>query len=753
MKDSDFNEILKDFLLTKREEAQLSQSEVAARSDVPGVGKTLDQRAVSRIEDNPLGADNLKIAGYLYAVGVDIATYYNLFNEHAYEGDKRIMETLKNNSISQRLEDSLARLDTIKTALDNFNHEYINALGLTEKFDDLSEYIQTLNRKPIIGCFGHFDAGKSTLLNTVIHDNLLPEKYQPATCVVNLIMHIDDRPDSINGTVAVFKKGFKPYMIHSQEAVNDYLIEQGGGEVLSRLGVHNYDEQGSNDAYIAIAFVQAEILKKVWLLDTPGDLNSTDDSDTEKALGGVELADGILFVSSHNGFLKDTDLGFAANIIRQRPPVDKDHPLAHILFIQSHCHSEIKQGDIDTVSRVTFKRIEKQLNSLIFDEWVSDGKLSCLPHPSDLTERTQPFWRENNIFRTSTLKRIVNMTEFLVENQLVLIDANIAATLKQANGILQSAIHNLEQKKADSKARIQEVKEQEARFREESIALKAEFEQLIQSCEERKINDIEGMTAFFEYKTSPESLEKLIRETYSDKKGAQSGVGSYVGQLLSAKLESILKSSGKLISAEVDSLLSRWQKAIPVAFADSQGTSKVDDLGSLSAFDVRAVFIGGFAGLASLGAMALYVSTIASNLGAYILVGKVAGVLVSLGLVGHVTTVTSFVAAIGGPITIGIVIASIIGLCVYKLFGRSWEKSLAKKVSEAVQAGEVEGKLYKTIKEYWANTKKAIESGFKELESQTEKYIADLNEDAERNYDHEKINVCIGHLQSLIQID
>lgn len=47
MKQEILNEMLKDFLISKRELAGLSQSDVAARSEVFGMGKTLDQRAVS----------------------------------------------------------------------------------------------------------------------------------------------------------------------------------------------------------------------------------------------------------------------------------------------------------------------------------------------------------------------------------------------------------------------------------------------------------------------------------------------------------------------------------------------------------------------------------------------------------------------------------------------------------------------------------------------------------------------------------
>lgn len=147
--------------------------------------------------------------------------------------------------------------------------------------------------------------------------------------------------------------------------------------------------------------------------------------------------------------------------------------------------------------------------------------------------------------------------------------------------------------------------------------------------------------------------------------------------------------SGKAVSNEVEIVLAKWQKAAPnMHKMDVDTQVGVVDL-DVSGFNSRAAFIGGLAGLGSLGAMSLYVSTIASNLGAYVLVGKAAGVLTALGITGSVTSVTSFVAAIGGPITIGIAIAALIGYVIYRIVGGSWQKSLAKKVADAIRKERV----------------------------------------------------------------
>ncbi|WP_195837232.1 helix-turn-helix domain-containing protein, partial [Vibrio cholerae] len=263
MKHDELNERLRTFLISSRENAGLSQSDVAARSEVFGIGRTLDQRAVSRIESQPMNADAIKIAGYLSAVGIQPSKYYEILTEYTYKEDDYIMSEVGEQTIKIKVEAAKSLISSVKDSIDCYNHEYIDSIGLKSKVEQLEAVVDGLNRKPVIGCFGHFDAGKSTLINTVINQSLLPTKYQPATCVVNLLMHESDKPETISGNVAVFKKGFKPHMVHSPVDVEKYLIEQGGSEILDRLGVHNHEDDVLNEAYIAIVFSDSEILRSV----------------------------------------------------------------------------------------------------------------------------------------------------------------------------------------------------------------------------------------------------------------------------------------------------------------------------------------------------------------------------------------------------------------------------------------------------------------------------------------------------------
>lgn len=745
---NNLNEYLKEFLVSHREKANLSQSDVAARSEVFGIGRTLDQRAVSRIEKNPINADAVKIAGYLSAVGIPTNKYHEMLTKYTHSEDNLIMSKFNENTIKSTIEHTKELISSIKLSVENYNHKYIDSIEISKKINQLEVVIDGLNKKPIIGCFGGFDAGKSTLINTIINQALLPASYQPTTSIINLVMHESDKPKTISGNVAVFKKGFKPYMIHSDLDINEYLLKEGGIDILETLGIHNYESNSFHDAYMAIIFSDSEILRSVWLMDTPGDFNNSEDSD--KALGSIEFADGIVFVSNQAGFLKDNDLGFASNIIRNRPSIDKNNPLGHLLFIQSHCHSEISKSDVDKVGVITFKRIEKQLNNLIFNSWLDDGFISELPNSINFIKRVQPFWRENKEYRIDTLNKISEMASFLTLNQESIIKQKISDINKTINDLMQNEIYILENKKVGSLNRINEINEKSAIFRKESTSLKEDFNSLIDSCESYKKQDLMLMKKIYENNTSSEGLEKIIREIFDNKKDAEAGIGNYIGQFLSIKLESTLKSSSKEISAKLDNLISRWQCFIPKISVPIN--NEISGLGEISGFNSQAAFIGGIAGLGSLGAMALYVSTIASNLGAYILVGNVAGWLVSLGVISNVTVLTSFVAAIGGPITIGIALALGLGYMIYRLFGGSWESSLADKVAEAIQKKQFFNNIENIIKKYWDDTAKGMKLGLNELIDKSNVYIDGLEADAKISYDEKEIDNAISLLKETINI-
>lgn len=744
------NKEMSALLIDLREKSGLSQQEIAVRSNVFGIGALLDQRSVSRIEKSPLNADSTKLAAFLIAVGSKPEFYYETLKAKTSKAKLskfKIPYKENNMELSKLLETSLVKLNEVTSILRNNTLDGVDTDSLLDVINNAGTSLRCLDRKPVIGVFGLFDAGKSTILNTLVGQESLPEKYQPATNVVNLLMHRSDKPETLNHNVAVFKKGFQPYMIHDKKLVKEHLLAEGEASILEQFGVHNFDAEDpiAKQAYISLSFVDSDILKNVWLLDTPGDLNSTDEDDTEKALTGSELVDGVIYVSSFTGYMDGNDIGFLSNIIRNKPPVTATNPTSHLMFALSHCHDGIKTSQFKQIKDDTFKRCSKQLNALIFEKWLSDGDINALPTNAELSDRVRPFYRENLDYVQGIVESVTDMANELESHHEELVVQKIKAIETSVAAKLKAEISKIASFKTSTEERIEEVSQMDARFRERSGELVDRFKKLIESCSNRAKADKETISNYYDSLMQKSVLSELITETYSDKKEAGEGIGNYLTQLLTGRLEKELISSGRDISNETELLLREWQEIVPnhTALDTSEQSTDVNCDFDLSAFNARAAFIGGLSGLGSLGAMSLYVSTIASNLGAYLLVGKAAGVLATLGITSSVTSLTSLVAALGGPITIGIAIAAAVGYIVYRIVGGSWQDSLAKKVIEALENEDVATQLHAEVEKFWNSTETAMTKGLKELEVETDNFIEKMKEDAKTEFDPAELDTSI----------
>jgi len=152
-------------------------------------------------------------------------------------------------------------------------------------------------------------------------------------------------------------------------------------------------------------------------------------------------------------------------------------------------------------------------------------------------------------------------------------------------------------------------------------------------------------------------------------------------------------------------------------------------------FDFRESFIAGtFAGLGSFGALAFWAASL-GNLGGYILVAQFVSFLSALGIgfgfSGGTAGIIAFVAAIGGPIVLGIALSSSIGLAVAKLVSsitESWQKRLAKQTVKYFQEQDIIDKFADGINEFWEDTTKSFNQGADAVEKDWQRYLDHLRE-------------------------
>lgn len=741
---------MREFLIKLRENAKLSQKQVSERSGISEGKSLLDQKTVSRIEKQPLDGDIFKVAAYMTAIGSNLDAYSKEM-QSVIQNDRGInMDQLIKSSSAYLIKDMMKKVDSSQELLNNFEHDYIKGLGLDKSFDQFSSDLKGLERKPVIGFFGHYDSAKSTLINTIINNEFLPTKYQPATSIVNLLIHKDEKPSYLSGDVALFRKGFLPHMINDHSLVEKYLIEEGDRSILDKYGTHDWDEAiMDSEAYISVSYLNAPILHRAWLLDTPGNLNDAEEQDIEYALSGVELVDGVVFCSGHVSYMNGEHVAFLTNILSKRLPALKSNPLDHVLFVKTHSHPAMTMDDIRSIESGAMKRIYKKLDTTVFTHWYESDAIESKPLVEDLTNKTCSFWRETEELRTETLSAIDEMSFYLMGNQDSLIAIRVQEIEKLITKRIAGAVAKLNSFKKSAEDRLKEVKEQDARFRKEADGLINQFNETIESTKKLEKECFNDLHMFYSSLSRAEYIEQLIEDNFEDKKEAEQGIGGVISQLLSTRLESTLKAHSSPFNAKIDQLLMSWQEIAPsISVDDADSDIDMDGI-DLSGFDARSAFVGGLAGIGSFGAMALYVSGIASNLGAYILVGKAAGVLTSLGLASSVTGVTSFVAAIGGPITIGIALAAAIGYAVYRLFGGKWQSSLAKKVETALDKKSPMNDVKSTIEKYWSSTYDATTACLVELQKQTDKHIEKLYKTAQTDFDVDALNDCIDKVDNL----
>ncbi|ENM6584238.1 helix-turn-helix transcriptional regulator, partial [Vibrio alginolyticus] len=110
MSNENINKQLIEFLIGSRTEAGLSQEDVAARSDIYGMGRTLDQRAVSRIEKQPLKADAIKMAGYLNAIGMEPNRFYEFLNQITYKKEDISMSIITTTEVATKVTQALDKI-------------------------------------------------------------------------------------------------------------------------------------------------------------------------------------------------------------------------------------------------------------------------------------------------------------------------------------------------------------------------------------------------------------------------------------------------------------------------------------------------------------------------------------------------------------------------------------------------------------------------------------------------------------------
>jgi hypothetical protein len=221
---------------------------------------------------------------------------------------------------------------------------------------------------------------------------------------------------------------------------------------------------------------------------------------------------------------------------------------------------------------------------------------------------------------------------------------------------------------------------------------------------------------------SEENIKAVILKRYDEKSEAQSLAGTYISETCQNELNTFLVTCAEALVPEINDILKDFVEAGQAAGGVPKDSVSIP-------FNAQGVFIGALAGVTSTGALAVWAAfaTAGSNLGAYLLVPAVVSFLSSLGIsVGGTAAAVSFVAAIGGPLTIMIAAGVLVAVLGFGLIGPSWQTRLARKLAETFKNKKFLASLNKHADEFWDSTEASFEEAFKATENMFREYIQNL---------------------------
>ncbi|QPI03346.1 ATP-binding protein [Campylobacter concisus] len=164
------------------------------------------------------------------------------------------------------------------------------SLHISEQIkESLNLLIDTLNEPPLIAVIGQFSSGKSTFLNALLGQDILPSGLTPVTAKAVRLKFAKMPLLSVK-----FINGSESLLASSDLAELNKLGEQISGMTL---------------------YAPSEILKEINFIDTPG-LNSLRDADTKETKNTLKKVSGAIWLSLANNAAKASELESIKEILK-----------------------------------------------------------------------------------------------------------------------------------------------------------------------------------------------------------------------------------------------------------------------------------------------------------------------------------------------------------------------------------------------------------------------------------------------------
>lgn len=588
------------------------------------------------------------------------------------------------------------------------------------ELENIIHITRSCSRKPRICAVGPSDAGKSSLGNYLLQKDILPTSYSPLTSVITYIHDVADKPSYLQGQddAVVFgrpknstKKALPFDTYKDEEGIEDYIVRKGDYRSIVQAFGTREGAYFDNDEFIIDTvhlFADCPFLKEADYIDVPG-YGSGRDEDDVALTTQMYSSDIVFFLSQADSFLRGDDLAALANIMCVHS--SQSSMGIHTMYIlATHANAVGTPTKVETIMRNGMKRLvdtltEKQLELIGIDRDDYSG----------LTSRCFGFDLNNAYFGEKLNDDIRALIPNLIKNrnrQLVQ-ELNLVCDTRKEQ--FRKGKMNLDHMPIESSREKIDDRNQKEKASEKKRQI---TEKLKKSIRDYKKRSIEEMRKRHDSKVNVDYISKELEEKkVENRRDSINDFSNYLSNQLNDEFSAVLKDYSERFAKEVDESIQEYGNTWRTTDMEKIHI-RFDD------FNFTNAFAGGLVGVGVYGALAVWASVAAagSNLGAYILIAKIVSVLTALGIsTGGTASVIAAVAAIGGPVVLGIAISFISAIAVVAALSGTWRVRLAKRIVKAFQDEHVCEKYLDKISSYWDETEIAVDACMESLHNETVK--------------------------------
>lgn len=637
--------------------------------------------------------------------------------------------------------DNWQKADFTKKTLFTYIDDNLEKLNLSNEIkikylDELQEGLSQNLIKPKISFVGRSDTGKSTLINSLLGDNMMPASWTPTTSIAVYLKHVNDKPDFIKSNVCIFASVldginyWNEKKIYEKDYYDTWKIAEGDIDLLLQYGTRQGGKQ-LEKAGAAIVFIDAPILLNCDIIDLPG-FGTEQESDDIITFNTAKQADILIYLSQASGFMRIEDINYLKENIRALPPLENDDnklpKLANLLIVASQAHN-VNYGNRDDLKLILDNGCERFSESISDDYWSTRTAVSKKEYSiKDLRERFVTYTRDI----PDLCKDFEQKLKIVIEELPLLINEKARKFAKTYIDSKKIGLENELQKYEDLITQrdryvdlINEIEKSELSRKQDNSK---KVEDIRNKISDLKHETIDDLSDYCSKTITVDSIVKMIKEKKI--KNKKESVECFVSQFqdtINSKVADILQTKTDELTPVIREYVQSFSNSISQKF--DKANLKVD-------FDVGHTFASIIASIGVIG-----------GLGTYLLADALL-----------IYSSWAFFAGIGGSICagatvfgpIGIMVGALIfaGMGIAKLLGFTWEKSVAKKLVSQYEKHKVSDKYREAMNKYWDDTTSAFDKSVIELNKQWDDYVARLREMV-TTYNLDEINSNIVSLRNI----